>query len=53
MGSADDFAGAAKAKGQEAKHEARKEGESLRFAAQEKARREARTEGWRSDAFDV
>lgn len=53
VGSADEFAGAAKAKGEQAKNEARKEGEDLRFAAQEKKRREERKEGWRSEAFDV
>jgi len=53
VGSADEFAGAAKAKGEQAKNEARKEGEDLRYAAQEKKRREERKEGWRSEAFDV
>lgn len=53
IGAGDQFKDQVQGTVNKAKNEAAKEGEDLRYAAKEKARREARSEGWRSDAFDV
>ena len=53
IGAGDQFKDQVKGAADKAKNEARKEGEDMRFAAKEKKRREERSEGWRSDAFDV
>ncbi|WWC62487.1 uncharacterized protein I303_105083 [Kwoniella dejecticola CBS 10117] len=49
VGSADAF----RAKGKQATDQAKKEGDDLTAKAREQKRREEKSEGWRSDAFDV
>ncbi|WRT67840.1 uncharacterized protein IL334_004814 [Kwoniella shivajii] len=49
VGSADQF----KAKGKQAADQAKKEGDDLTSKAKEQKKREEKSEGWRSDAFDI
>jgi hypothetical protein len=53
VGSADEFQQGAKAQAKDVADKGKKEANELSARAKEQKRREEKTEGWRSDAFDV